>query len=398
MPGTENVALIVAAGRGSRSGASGPKQYLGLDGEAVLRRSLSPFLDHPAVYQILVVIHPDDRSAYRECVSGIGSKLLPPVHGGAARQDSVRAGLEALLGAEPANVLIHDAARPFVDRGIIDSVLNALQDSGGAIPALAIHDTVKRGADGLIRETVDRAGLFRAQTPQGFRYPEILDAHRRAAAAGVAGLTDDAHVAEWAGLSVKLVAGHEANVKLTTAADLIEAENKLLRDRLVAQSETVTGNGFDVHRFTAGDHVWLCGVKVPHSHGLEGHSDADAPLHALTDAILGTLGAGDIGVHFPPSDAQWKGAASELFVRHAVELVRKHGGRIAHADITIVAERPRIGPFRAAMTARLAEMLALPPTRVSIKATTSEKLGFTGRGEGLAALATATVRLPFIQI
>ena len=398
MPQTHNVALIVAAGRGSRAGAAGPKQYLALDGQAVLRRSLSPFLAHPAINHTLVVIHHDDRDAYGECVAGIEGRLLPPAIGGATRQESVRAGLETLAGPAPANVLIHDAARPFVDAGTIDRVLDGLGEAVGAIPALPIHDTVKRGTEaGFIRETLDRSGLFRAQTPQGFRYPAILEAHRRAAAAGIAGLTDDAHIAEWAGLPVKLVAGSEANVKLTTSADLIEAENGLLRDRLIAQGETITGNGFDVHRFCNGDHVWLCGVRVPHTHGLEGHSDADVALHALTDAILGALGAGDIGVHFPPSDAEWKGAASELFVRHAVKLATERGGRIVHADLTIIAEQPRIGPYRAAMTARLAEMLSLPQTRVSIKATTSERLGFTGRGEGLAALATATLRLPFVQ-
>lgn len=398
MPQAENVALIVAAGRGTRAGAAGPKQYVTLDGEAVLRRSLSPFLAHPAINQMLVVIHPDDRAAYGECVAGIEDRLLPPAIGGATRQESVRAGLEALGDLRPAHVLIHDAARPFVDAATIDRVLEGLGEADGAIPALPIHDTVKRGDAGRIRETVDRSGLFRAQTPQGFRFPAILDAHLRAATAGVTGLTDDAHIAEWAGLSVKLVSGNEANMKLTTAADLLEAENRLLRERLLAQGDTVTGNGFDVHRFCDGDHVMLCGVRVPHTHGLEGHSDADAPLHALTDAILGALGAGDIGVHFPPSDPQWKGAASERFVRHAAKLVAAAGGRVVHADITIVAEEPRIGPHRAAMTARLAEMLSLPPTRVSIKATTSERLGFTGRGEGLAALATATLRLPFARI
>jgi 2-C-methyl-D-erythritol 4-phosphate cytidylyltransferase/2-C-methyl-D-erythritol 2,4-cyclodiphosphate synthase len=390
---SSTTALIVAAGRGTRAGTA-PKQYQTLDGEPVLRRSLRPFLDHQRVGRALVVIHPDDRGLYDGAVSGLEVRLLPPALGGATRQESVRAGLEALSSEAPANVLIHDAARPFVDERTIDHVLDGLSAADGAIPALTIHDTVKRGdAEGLVRETVDRSGLFRAQTPQGFRFDRILDAHRRAAQAGVAGLTDDAHVAEWAGLSVTLVAGAEANAKLTTAADLVAAERRLAADRLIAAGDTVVGNGFDVHRFTAGDHVMLCGVRVPNDQALEGHSDADAPLHALTDAILGALGAGDIGVHFPPSDPQWRGAASELFVRHAVALARARGGRVAHADITIIAERPRIGPFRQAMQARLAEMLSLPVDRVSVKATTSERLGFTGRGEGLAALATATVRL-----
>lgn len=394
LPTSTVIALIVAAGRGSRAGAAGPKQYVALAGVPVLRRSLSPFLAHPGISRALVVIHPDDRDVYGECVAGIDG-LIPPAIGGETRQDSVRAGLEALAGVNPARVLIHDAARPIVDGGSIDRVLAALDSADGAIPALPVHDTVKRGADGLIRETVDRAGLFRAQTPQGFRFAAILDAHRRAAAAGIGGLTDDAHVAEWAGLSVKLVQGSEANMKLTTAADILDAENRLLRERLLAQGDVAVGTGYDVHRFTMGDHVMLCGVRIPHDRGLEGHSDADAPLHALTDAILGALGNGDIGVHFPPSDPRWKGAASDQFVRHAMGLLSARGGRIAHADLTIVAERPRIGPYRPAMQARLAELLALPADRVSIKATTSERMGFTGREEGLAAFATATVRLPF---
>jgi 2-C-methyl-D-erythritol 4-phosphate cytidylyltransferase/2-C-methyl-D-erythritol 2,4-cyclodiphosphate synthase len=388
------IALIVAAGRGTRAGADGPKQYVDLDREPVLRRSLSPFLAHPRVDRTLVVIHSDDREAYGQSVRGLESKLLPPALGGETRQASVRAGLEALTASPPARVLIHDAARPFLDTGTIDRVLAALDGADGAIPALPIHDTVKRGDGGLICETVDRNGLVRAQTPQGFRFGAILDAHRRAAAAGIAGLTDDAHVAEWAGLSVRLVAGAETNMKLTTATDLLEAENRLLRNRLVTQGEVVVGTGYDVHRFARGDHVMLCGVRIPHDRGLEGHSDADAPLHALTDAILGALGDGDIGVHFPPSDQKWKGAASDQFVRHALSLAAARGGRIAHADLTIVAERPRIGPHRPAMQARLAGLLGLPPAHVSIKATTSERMGFTGREEGLAAFATATIRLP----
>lgn len=398
MPTPSTIAVFVAAGRGARAGAAGPKQYVALDGKPVLRRTLSPFLAHPAVGRAIVVIHPDDRAVYGECVAGLEG-LLPPALGGATRQDSVRAGLEALAEANPARVLIHDAARPFTAAATIDRVLAALDTADGAIPALAIHDTVKRAAaDDLIRETVDRTGLARAQTPQGFRFAAILDAHRRATAAGVAGLTDDAHVAEWAGLAVKLVEGSEANVKLTTATDILEAENRLLRERLLAHGDIAVGTGYDVHRFTTGDHVMLCGVSIPHDRGLEGHSDADAPLHALTDAILGALGDGDIGVHFPPSDPQWRGAASEQFVRHAMRLLAARGGRVAHADLTIVCERPRIGPHRQAMQARLSELLGLPVERTAIKATTSERMGFTGREEGLAAFATATIRLPLTRI
>jgi 2-C-methyl-D-erythritol 4-phosphate cytidylyltransferase/2-C-methyl-D-erythritol 2,4-cyclodiphosphate synthase len=279
-------------------------------------------------------------------------------------------------------VLIHDAARPLVDHGVISRVLAALETSPGAVPALAVADTLKRGDDQFVETTVDRQGLWRAQTPQGFRYQEILDAHRQA---GGEELTDDAAVAERAGLAVAIVEGSEDNVKVTRPGDMIRAE------RLLGAGEARTGLGFDVHRFGPGDHVMLCGVAVPHEFGLEGHSDADVGLHAVTDALLGAIGEGDIGTHFPPSDPQWKGTESDVFVRHAGELIAAKGGRISNIDVTLVCEQPKIGPHRAAMIKRMADILTISEHRISIKATTTERLGFTGRGEGIAAQAVATV-------
>jgi 2-C-methyl-D-erythritol 4-phosphate cytidylyltransferase/2-C-methyl-D-erythritol 2,4-cyclodiphosphate synthase len=316
-----------------------------------------------------------------------GLDLLPPVAGGAARQDSARLGLESLGEFAPSRVLIHDAARPFVDHAVVDRVLDALDHAPGAIPALPVADTVKRGEHGFVTGTLDRSGLWRVQTPQGFDYRAILDAHR--AVAGME-LTDDAAVAERAGLAVRLVEGSEMNFKVTAPEDFARAE-KLATG---GGGDYRTGQGFDVHAFGPGDHVWLCGLKVPHDHGLIGHSDADVGLHALTDAILGALGAGDIGMHFPPGDPKWRNAPSHLFLRHAAELVAKEHGRIVHVDVTLICEAPRVGPHRAAMVAKIAEILGLAPDRVSVKATTTEKLGFLGRGEGMAAQAVATLLLP----
>jgi 2-C-methyl-D-erythritol 4-phosphate cytidylyltransferase / 2-C-methyl-D-erythritol 2,4-cyclodiphosphate synthase len=380
------IALVVAAGRGFRLGGPLPKQQLPLGGAAVLRYSVATFLAHPGVDHVRVVIHPDDRPLYDAAVAGLD--LLPPVHGGAQRQDSVRNGLASLAEAAPDRVLIHDGARPFVDAATIDRVLAALQDHPGAIAALPIRDTVKRDSGGRIVDTVERRGLWRAQTPQGFGYSEIMAAHR---AAEGAELSDDAAVAEQAGLAVALVDGSEENFKVTTTDDLLRAERHLAMQR----GDIRTGQGFDVHAFGAGDHVWLCGLKIPHGQGLVGHSDADVGLHALTDALLGALGAGDIGMHFPPSDPAWRGAPSHRFLRHAADLVAAAGGSVAHCDVTLICERPKIGPHREAMVARIAEILGLDPRRVSVKATTTEQLGFTGRGEGIAAQAIATVRLPF---
>jgi 2-C-methyl-D-erythritol 4-phosphate cytidylyltransferase / 2-C-methyl-D-erythritol 2,4-cyclodiphosphate synthase len=382
---TECIALVVAAGRGLRAGGGVPKQYRALAGQPVLRFSLDAFAAHPRVGAVRAVIHPDDRALYD--VAALGLDLLAPVDGGVSRQDSVRRGLESLAALAPRHVLIHDGARPFVDAGIIDRTLDALAVAPAAIAAVPLADTLKRGVDGKINATVDRAGLWRAQTPQGFHFDKILAAHR---AASGAELTDDAAVAERAGMSVALVMGSEANMKLTSDDDLRRAERLA-----AAPSEPRVGTGFDVHRFGPGDHVWLCGLKVAHTHGLIGHSDADVALHALTDAILGAIGAGDIGQHFPPSDPQWRGKESSHFLAHAAKLARAGGGRIAHVDVTIICERPKVGPHRAAMAARIAEILELPLSRCSVKATTTEGLGFTGRSEGLAAQAVATVMMPF---
>jgi 2-C-methyl-D-erythritol 4-phosphate cytidylyltransferase / 2-C-methyl-D-erythritol 2,4-cyclodiphosphate synthase len=385
----KTIALIVAAGRGHRLGGSLPKQYLPLAGQPVLRHTVARFLAHPGIDAVRVVIHPDDRDLYDQAVGDLG--FAEPIAGGATRQDSVRLGLEALaadaaLGA-PDLVLIQDAARPFTAPATIDAVLAALKDHPGAIPALAVADTLKRAEGAQIAATVPRAGLYRAQTPQGFRFADILAAHR--ALAGQE-LTDDASLLEAAGQTVALVPGHEENFKITTAEDMMRAETLL-----GAAFETRSAGGFDVHRFAeAGDHVMLCGVAVPHDRGLEGHSDADVGLHALTDALLGCIAAGDIGQHFPPSDPQWKGASSDRFLAHAAGLVAAKGGRIVHVDVTLICERPKVGPYREAMTARIAEILGLATDRVSVKATTTEQLGFTGRREGIAAQAMATIELP----
>ncbi|MCW2243349.1 bifunctional 2-C-methyl-D-erythritol 4-phosphate cytidylyltransferase/2-C-methyl-D-erythritol 2,4-cyclodiphosphate synthase [Azospirillum canadense] len=379
------IALIVAAGSGQRFGAERPKQYLDLAGKPILRRTAEAFLRHPQVSAVRVVINPAFRDLYDVAVAGLG--LPEPVTGGGSRQDSVRNGLEALSESAPDLVLIHDAARPLIDAATISAVISALGQQPAAIAAIAVADTLKRGREGVVADTVDRAGLWRAQTPQGFRFPEILAAHR--AAAGLE-LTDDAAVAERAGLPVALVPAKEENFKVTTPDDLTRAAQILD----AGLSDIRTGTGFDVHRFTDGDHVTLCGVRVPHTQKLEGHSDADVGLHALTDAILGALCAGDIGSHFPPSDPQWRGADSARFLKHAADLVADRGGKIAHVDVTVICERPKVGPHREAMVARIAEILGMDPGRVSVKATTTERLGFTGRGEGIAAQAVATVRLP----
>ncbi|MEO3430104.1 bifunctional 2-C-methyl-D-erythritol 4-phosphate cytidylyltransferase/2-C-methyl-D-erythritol 2,4-cyclodiphosphate synthase [Pelagibius sp. CAU 1746] len=381
--------LIVAAGRGQRFGGSLPKQYATLAGVPLLRHTLRAFTAHPAIGRVRAVIHPDDRDLYDAAAEGLC--LAEPVAGGASRQESVLRGLESLAEEAPARVLIHDGARPFVSAAVIDRVLAALEDSPGAIAALPVVDTLKRDREGHIAGTQDRSGLWGAQTPQGFRYAEILAAHR--AATGEE-LTDDAAVAERAGLEVALVEGSRENIKVTSQDDLRTAEHWLRGAPGQVGAETRVGQGFDVHAFGPGDHVTLCGVRIDHDAGLVGHSDADVGLHALTDAILGALGAGDIGSHFPPSDPQWKGAESGRFIRHARDLVAARGGRILHLDVTLICERPKVGPHRGAMVARVAELLDLPAERVSVKATTTEKLGFTGRGEGIAAQAAATLALP----
>lgn len=378
-------ALIVAAGRGTRFGGAVPKQYLPLGAGTVLRHAVTAFARHPRISGVQVVIRGEDRAIFQRATAGLS--LLPPVPGGAERQDSVRLGLEALAPHDPDRVLIHDGARPFPEAGLIDRVIDALEGAPAAIPALPLGDTIKRVENGVIRETIDRSRLWRAQTPQGFHFRPILTAHR--AAAGSV-LTDDAAIAEAAGIAPVVVAGSEENLKVTTANDLAAAE-RLLASRL---GDIRVGQGFDVHGFMPGDHVVICGVEIPHDHSLAGHSDADVGLHALTDALLGAIGAGDIGMHFPPSDPRWRGAPSHLFLRHAADLVRDRGGSIAAVDVTVICERPKIGPHRIRMIERVAEILGIAADRVSVKATTTERLGFTGRGEGIAAQAVATVRLP----
>lgn len=384
------IALIVAAGRGERAGGGLPKQYRPLAGVPVLRRSLAAFAGHPRVDGVRVVIADGHRAHYDAAVAGLD--LLPPVLGGTERQESVRLGLESLAASSPDAVLIHDAARPLVPAAVIDRVLDALEGAPAALPVLPVVDTLKRGTDGLATETVPRAGLWRAQTPQGFRFREILAAHRRAAGGPPA--TDDAAIAERAGLPVALVDGDEAAAKLTTGDDLARAEAILAARPDGRRLETRVGTGFDVHRIGPGDVMMLGGVAVPSHGGLIGHSDADVALHALTDAILGALADGDIGAHFPPSDPQWRGAASDRFLADAVRRVRARGGRILHLDLTIICERPKIGPHREAIRARVAAICGVAVGRVSVKATTTERLGFTGRQEGVAAQAAATLELP----
>ena len=382
---TATCALIVAAGRGTRFGGDLPKQYLPLGGATVLRHAVNAFAAHPRIAGVLVAIRPEDRELFDRTVAGLS--VLPPVPGGAERQDSVRLGLEALAAHKPERVLIHDGARPFPDAALISRVINGLDTAPAAVPGLRLGDTVKRVEEGRIRGTVDRSQLWRAQTPQGFHFDAILAAHRQMAGHV---LTDDAAVAEAAGIAPLIVAGSEENLKVTTAEDLAAAERHLA----ARQGDVRVGQGFDVHPFGPGDHVMVCGVAIPHEVAPVGHSDADVGLHALTDAVLGAIGAGDIGMHFPPSDPRWRGASSDRFLAYAATLVRDRGGAIAAVDITIICERPKIAPYRDRMIERLAEILEISPGRVSVKATTTERLGFTGRGEGIAAQAVATVRLP----
>ena len=383
---TETVALVVAAGRGTRMSGDVPKQYRLLAGRSVLRRTLEAFVAHPGVSRVCPVIHPDDADAFEAMSDGLN--IESPVLGGATRQDSVRLGLEQLVGtSEPDNVLIHDGARPFVTDDLVDRVISALGTADGAVPAIDVHDTLKRTDGTTVLETVERAGLVRVQTPQGFRFSNILAAHRDASGQA---LTDDAAVAEAFGLSVVTVAGAEENIKITTQENMQQARKMLDLGSIV----TRVGTGFDVHQFGPGDHTILCGIKVPHDHGLEGHSDADAPMHALTDALLGAIAAGDIGSHFPPSEEKWRGAASSEFLRHAAALVADLNGKIQNVDVTIICERPKIGPYRDTMRQKLAEILEIPINVVSVKATTTEQLGFTGRNEGLAAQAIVSIALP----
>ena len=387
--------LVVAGGRGVRLGGDRPKQYLNCAGRPLIVHTLEALAASFPFLAITVVIRADDKALYDQAVTHLAASaaaaLGPPAIGGATRQQSVLAGLEALAAAEPDLVLIHDAVRPFPSGELVARAIAAAERHGAAAPGTAMSDTVKQvDVDGRVIATPPRSALRAVQTPQAFRLPLILAAHRRAAAAGVGDLTDDVAVAEWAGASAYVFEGDPANVKVTTMQDLGAAEARLAAN----SGETRVGQGFDVHAFAPGDHMWLCGVRIAHSAGLSGHSDADVGLHALADALYGALAEGDIGQHFPPSDPQWKGAASEVFLAHAAERVRARGGAIVHLDATLVCEAPKIGPHREMMRARVAEIAGLDIGRVAVKATTTEKLGFTGRAEGIACLATATVRLP----
>jgi 2-C-methyl-D-erythritol 4-phosphate cytidylyltransferase/2-C-methyl-D-erythritol 2,4-cyclodiphosphate synthase len=377
------VALLVAAGRGARFGAEMPKQYLPLLGRPVLRHAAEALLREGGVELILPIAPPGEEAALAGLLAGL--PILPPVAGGETRQASVRAGLEALSADPPEIVLVHDAARPVVPPGTVPALLAALREVPGAIPAAPVSDTLKRGEAGRIAATVPRAGLFRAQTPQAFRYETLLAAHRGATTEA----TDDAQLLEAAGLPVALVAGHESNVKITWPEDLARMEAQML-----ARMTPRMGTGFDVHRIVAGRPMVLCGVTVPGPIGLDGHSDADVGIHALCDAIYGALAEGDIGRWFPPSEAEWKDADSARFLRHAAGRIAARGGVLANADVTLICERPKIAPHAEAMRERLAGLLGVELGRVSVKATTTERLGFPGRGEGIAAQAAAVVLLP----
>jgi 2-C-methyl-D-erythritol 4-phosphate cytidylyltransferase/2-C-methyl-D-erythritol 2,4-cyclodiphosphate synthase len=386
--------VLVAAGRGERAGvpSHGPKQYRSIGGKPVLAHTIAAFISHPRVREIIVVIHADDLTLFHQCWPKTDDRVRV-VFGGETRQVSTRLGLLTLRERPPRYVMIHDGVRPFVDKVLLNRVIAELGDDVGVLPALPVTDTVKmRNGQGLISHTVPRSNMFVAQTPQAFSYLRILNAHEEAFAGDIQGFTDDASIAESTGMAVKIVEGSPDNIKLTWKRDIEMADRRLSQSPLLP--DVRTGNGYDVHSLEPGDHVILCGVKIKHTARLNGHSDADVALHALTDALLATRGAGDIGVHFPPSEAKWKGASSSIFVEHAAKLVRAADGRIANVDITLICEAPKIGPHREAMVHSIASMLDISVDRVSVKATTNEKLGFIGRNEGIAAIATASVVYP----
>ncbi len=380
--------VIVAAGRGERAGViDGPKQYQMLRTKSVLAHAVQPFLTHESIGKIIVVIHQDDTALFAAALPN-HPKLLPPVTGGATRQQSVLAGLNALKEHSPQNVLIHDAARPFVNGAVISRVVNRLSQSKAVLPALAVTDTLKRGNEnGIVSETVPREKLYAAQTPQGFDFDGIHAAHQKAEIENLTHFTDDSALAEWAGMAVQLVEGASQNSKITTGEDMQEARAKMSN----GIPDIRVGHGYDTHQFTDGSSIWLCGVELPHDKSLRGHSDADVGLHALTDALLATISAGDIGSHFPPTDKKWQGAKSDQFLKHAVDLVQKAGGIITHMDVTLLCEAPKIGPHRDEMRSTISNISKVDVARISIKATTNERMGFIGREEGMVALATATV-------
>ena len=387
--------IVVAAGRGARLGAATPKQYLNCAGKPLLCHALEALASAHDFCAATVVIHPDDRGLYEAALKFLSpaaaSLFGPPAFGGASRQQSALAGLEAQRAAAPDIVLIHDGARIFPSRALVARAILAAERCDAAIPAIPLADTVKQvdGA-GRVVASPDRASLRAVQTPQAFRFDLILEAHARALSEGVADLTDDGAVAAWAGHATHVFEGDPENAKVTTMQDFRAAEARLLD----AASDVRVGQGFDVHAFAPGDCVWLGGVRIPHDRALAGHSDADVALHALADALYGALGEGDIGAHFPPSDPDWRAAASSIFLGHAAARVRARDGIIAHLDATLICEAPKIGPHREAMRARIAEIVSVAIDRVGVKATTSEGLGFTGRREGIACLASATIRLP----
>lgn len=385
--------MVVAAGRGSRAQRDNcdlPKQYVSLNGQPILKRILSKFQSLDCIEGILPVIHPDDEELFHEISQNIGDKLLPPVYGGETRQNSVFNGLKALDNLpqtkQVKSILIHDGARPCFTEDLIERIIDTLDDTGSVCPALGVTDTLKRTDNSIITETVDRLGLWRAQTPQAFHFPLILEAHKAALEVPQHKFTDDCSIAEWHGLDVKIVVGEDQNIKITTPEDFKRGE-QILNDML----DVRVGNGFDVHAFEEGSEITLCGVTFPFDKSLKGHSDADVGLHALTDAIYGALGAGDIGTHFPPSDDKWKGAPSDVFLKAASQLATDQGARITHVDVTLICEAPKIGPHSEMMKQVIAKIIKIDPMRVSVKATTTERLGFTGRGEGVSALATATL-------
>jgi len=379
-------ALIVAAGRGDRAGGDLPKQYAAIAGRPMLGWTVAAFAASSRIDIVRVVIDPGFRDHYDRAVEGF--TLGEPVAGGATRQDSVRQGLEALASNAPDHVLIHDAARPFVSAGLIEAVTDALGDADGALPGVPVADTLKRCDGTRVAETVSREGLWQAQTPQGFRFPAILDAHRKAAERA---LTDDAAVAEAAGLTVRMVPGSAENFKITTADDLRRA------GEMLGRRELRIGHGFDVHAFAEGDHVTLCGIDIPHDRGLAGNTDADVGLHVLVDAIFGALGAGDLGTHFPPKDPTWHGRPSSDLVAVAAAMMRERDARLVNADLTLICQRPRLARHQPAMRQRVADLLDARPERVNVKVTSTDGLGFTGRGEGIAGTAIVTLDLPALM-
>ena len=385
-------AVIVAGGSGLRAGGETPKQYQLIGGKPVIWWTLRAFLDHPEVSYVQVVVGEGHELEFARSTEG----LTFPTHviGGATRQDSCRLGVEACSQAKPDKILIHDAARPFISAELISEVISHLDHTDAVIPGLRIAETLKLAPEGTIRKTIDRSNMWLAQTPQGFSFPKILEAHRKAAREQTAGLTDDASVAEHGGIVVQMILGNTENVKLTTAKDIDQANHRLNMQNQSAAFESRIGQGIDFHVFAPGKSVWLCGIEVPHTHKLKAHSDGDVALHALTDAILGAIGEGDIGTHFPPSDKQWKDAASSIFIEKALSLLAQCGGKLVNVDITILAEAPKVSPHLAAMKQSLSVLLNIEPGRIAIKATTTEKMGALGRKEGMAAMAIASVKMP----